>query len=255
MRRKALAVISALAILSIAVLIGSVMSALASFEEHEVDYSAIEISDGVLSAEPVDAVRHKPATPELTADLATELPAEDTPVPTTAPLASPIPILSPSALEAPQTEVAAPAAQNAPRFEISMASSVRGSRGNRLRYEITVKNVGEVSLSGLVVRSHVPPGTSWEAHENCDEKGHELNVTYPDNQERLCIGGSKTIPGDSTTHAVEATLKRIGPGTSVTLQYVVDVESSRPSTITNHAHLSGDGVDLESNSTSDAVGG
>src|SRR5687767_1243394 len=121
MDRKAIAALASLAILSVAVLMGSVMAALASFDDQEVHYSAFEVPEGLLSPEPVDAVRHKPTTADLTAELAQ----------------SPIPSPSPTPTRSVLRSVPPTAQPQVPRFEISMASSAKGRGGNRtIGYEI-----------------------------------------------------------------------------------------------------------------------
>lgn len=246
MNRKALAAIIGLAILSVTVLLGSVMTALASFDEQEVVYSAVDIPEGLLNPEPIDAVRHKPPTPDLVADIV------GSPLPGFSPQIADRPTENPSAKESPRTVTESPVAPKVPRFEISIVSSAKGRSGNRtLSYEITIKNIGEVSLAGLVVRSHVPSGTSWAPSPACGRNAHEVLVTYPDTEERLCVAGPQIISGDSTAHPAEATLNTVDPGMSVKVRYVVDVEGGQTGTIVNHAHLSGSGVDLQSASTSD----
>lgn len=241
MDRKAFSAIAGLALVSVAVMFGSVMTALASFDEQEVQFSTIDISDGLLIPEPVDAVRHKPTTPDLVAAISE----------------SPVPILTPEETPPKATPPKATPSQvvvKAPHFELSIVSAARGRRGNRtIRYDVTIKNVGEASLAGLVVRSHVPSGTSWASSPSCDRNGHEVTLTYPDTpKEQLCIGGSQTILGDSETHPVEASLRELTSGMTVVVSYEVDL-SAESGTVSNHAHLSGAGIEMQSASTADSA--
>lgn len=237
MDRKALAAIAGLSLVSVAAMFGSVMTALASFDEQEVQYSTIDISEGLLSPEPVDAVRIKPPTPDLVAAISE----------------SPVPSLAPPKKSPPKEATPPQVVAKTPRFEISIASAARGRGGNRtISYDVTIRNVGEVSLAGLVVRSHVPSGTSWPTSPSCDRNGHEVTLTYPDTKERLCIAGSQTILGNSETHPVEATLRALTPGMTVVVSYAVDV-SAQSGAVSNHAHLSGAGIEMQTASTADSA--
>lgn len=241
MDRRALVALAGLALLSVAVMLGSVMTALAAFEDQEVQYSATDIPEALLDPEPIDAVRHKPTTPDLIAAIV------ESPVPS-----APAPLVTPKAPIAPSQRASTPPVA-VPRFEISMSSAAKGRGGNRtISYDITIRNVGEASLAGLVVRSHVPSGTSWVATPSCDRNGHEVVLTYPDAKERLCVGGPQTISGDPDSHPVEVTLKTMTPGMTAVVSFTVDAPGGN-GTIENHAHLSGIGVEMQSASTAESA--